>query len=330
MSSDVFWNAPERARKVVASVRTLKSQVDALTGVVKDFADARLAYEMSKETGDKDFLVEADEQLFGLIGRMEQVELRSLLAGAHDAKNCFLTISAGVGGTEANDWADMLFRMYIFYCEKMGFDVEEVDRGFGAEVKFVGHFQVNDARAEAIRIGKQPGFYCPAQFDNEWNVEENREWLGREIITQLDEAGLKIDAIVQGVGTGGTLIGVGQALRTWHNPDIKIFAMEPSESRTIECCIVADHKIEGISDGFIPTIYGRHKSEVDEIISVKSEVAIEESQRLAREKGLFIGPSSGANYWAAREIKRKYPKIGNVLTLLCDRGEKYFSLMYQA
>ena len=134
MSSDVFWNAPERARKVVASVRTLKSQVDALTGVVKDFADARLAYEMAKETGDKDFLAEADEQLFGLIGRMEKVELRSLLAGPHDAKNCYLTISAGVGGTEANDWADMIFRMYIFYCEKMGFDVEEVDRGFGAEV----------------------------------------------------------------------------------------------------------------------------------------------------------------------------------------------------
>ena len=222
------------------------------------------------------------------------------------------------------------YKMIVVMPEGYSNERLRISRGFGAEVKFVGHFQVNDARAEAIRIGKQPGFYCPAQFDNEWNVEENREWLGREIITQLDEAGLKIDAIVQGVGTGGTLIGVGQALRTWHNPDIKIFAMEPSESRTIECCIVADHKIEGISDGFIPTIYGRHKSEVDEIISVKSEVAIEESQRLAREKGLFIGPSSGANYWAAREIKRKYPKIGNVLTLLCDRGEKYFSLMYQA
>ena len=130
MSSDVFWNAPERARKVVASVRTLKSQVDALTGVVKDFADARLAYEMAKETGDKDFLAEADEQLFGLIGRMEKVELRSLLAGPHDAKNCYLTISAGVGGTEANDWADMIFRMYIFYCEKMGFDVEELNSHF--------------------------------------------------------------------------------------------------------------------------------------------------------------------------------------------------------
>jgi len=202
--------------------------------------------------------------------------------------------------------------------------------GFGAELRFVGHFQVNEARAEAIRLGRQPGFYCPAQFDNEWNVDENREWLGKEIIAQLDENRIKIDALVQGVGTGGTLIGIGQALKKWHNPDCKVYAMEPTESRTIECCMVCDHKIEGISDGFIPTIYERHKKEVDGIISVKSEIAIEEAKRMAREKGLFVGPSSGANYWAAREIRRRDPKIKNVLTLLCDRGEKYLSLMYGA
>ena len=80
----------------------------------------------------------------------------------------------------------------------------------------------------------------------------------------------------------------------------------------------------------IPTIYERHKKEVDGIISVKSEIAIEEAKRMAREKGLFVGPSSGANYWAAREIRRRDPKIKNVLTLLCDRGEKYLSLMYGA
>jgi len=203
-----------------------------------------------------------------------------------------------------------------------------ISRGFGAEIKFVGHFQVNEARAEAIRMGKQDGFYCPAQFDNEWNVEENREWLGREIIDQLPP-GLKFDAVVQGVGTGGTLVGITQALRSWHNPEIKAFAMEPSESRTLECCIVADHHIEGISDGFVPTIYQRHKDEIDGIISVDSLVAIEEAKKLTRERGLFVGPSSGANYWAAREIKRRNPAIKNVLTLLCDRGEKYLSMMYQ-
>lgn len=202
-----------------------------------------------------------------------------------------------------------------------------ISKGYGAEIRLIGHFQVNEARAEAIRLGQQEGFYCPQQFDNEWNVEENREWLGKEIISQIPE-GFKFDAIVQGVGTGGTLIGVGQALRQWHNPEIKVFAMEPTESRTLACCLVADHKIEGISDGFIPTIYERHRKEVDGIISVDSMVAIEEAKKLARERGIFVGPSSGANFYAAREIKKQNPDIENVLTLFCDRGEKYLSMMY--
>lgn len=204
----------------------------------------------------------------------------------------------------------------------------QISRGFGAEVRFVGDFQVNEARDEAIRLGRQEGWWCPQQFDNEWNVDENREWLAPEIIKQLPP-GLKIDAIVQGVGTAGTLIGVAQGLRQHHNPDLKAFAMEPSESRTLQCCIVADHKIEGISDGFVPTIYERHRHEVTEIISVDSNVAIEEAKKLARTKGLFVGPSAGGNYWAARKIKKKYPEIRNILTLLCDSGEKYLSMMHK-
>lgn len=203
----------------------------------------------------------------------------------------------------------------------------KISRGFGAEVRFVGDFQVNAAREMAIEMGKQDGFYCPAQFDSEWNVEENHQWLGPEIVAQLPE-GLKFDAFVQGVGTGGTLIGIGRALRELHNPDIKIYAMEPSESRTIECAIVCDHKIEGISDGFVPTIYERYKDEVTGVIDVKSDVAINEAKKLATTRGLFVGPSSGGNYWAARELQRRDPSIKTVLTILCDRGEKYLSQMY--
>lgn len=203
----------------------------------------------------------------------------------------------------------------------------KISRGFGAEVRFVGNFQVNEARDMAIAMGQQDGFYCPAQFDNEWNVEENYHWLTDEIIAQIP-SGLKFDALVQGVGTGGTLIGLGRGLRERHNPDLKIFAMEPSESRTIECAIVCDHKIEGISDGFVPTIYQRHKHQVTGVIDVKSDVAISEAMKLASTRGLFVGPSSGGNYWAACELKRRDPSIKNILTILCDRGEKYLSAMY--
>jgi len=134
MGENGFWDSQTIAKKVVAEIKGLKAQLDLLRGVKADFEDAKTAFELSREAGDKDLLAEADEALFTLQARMEKVELRSLLSGKHDAKNCFLTISAGQGGTEANDWAEMLFRMYIFYCEKMEYEVEEVERGFGSEV----------------------------------------------------------------------------------------------------------------------------------------------------------------------------------------------------
>ena len=134
MNSQSFWDAQDKARKVVSEKKSLGTMIDPLTKVIRDFDDAKVAYEMAKESGDKDFLAEADAKLFDILPRMEKVELTSLLSGKHDAKNCFVTISAGAGGTEANDWADMLFRMYIFYCEKMEFEIEEIEKGYGTEV----------------------------------------------------------------------------------------------------------------------------------------------------------------------------------------------------
>jgi cysteine synthase A len=220
------------------------------------------------------------------------------------------------------------YKMLVLLPSGYSSERTQISKGFGAEIKFVGHFQVNEALELSREMGQQEGYYNPAQFDNEWNVEENREWLAKEIIEQLPE-GTKIDAIVQGVGTGGTLIGVAQGLRQYHNPDLKAFAMEPSESRIIECCMVADHKIEGIADGFVPTIYQRHAGEVDAIINVPGEKAIEMAQYLAAKHGVFVGPSSGANYWAAQKIKKDNPEIKTILTFLCDKAEKYLSLMYK-
>ena len=108
--------------------------------------------------------------------------------------------------------------------------------------------------------------------------------LGPEILAQLP-AGRLPDALVLGVGTGGTLIGVGQAFRAV-NPSVRLFAMEPSESQTILCGEIASHAIEGISDGFIPGIFQRHSALIDEQISVSSEEALVEMKRLAREHGL--------------------------------------------
>jgi cysteine synthase A len=147
--------------------------------------------------------------------------------------------------------------------------------------------------------------------------------LGPEIIGQLP-AGCKPDVFVMGVGTGGTLIGVGQAFRAV-NPKALIVGLEPSESCTILCGDKGLHKIEGIADGFVPGIYRRHQELVDRVVSVHSDDAVAEMRRLAREHGLLVGPSSGANMIAARRLREELATSATVVTICCDEGEKYLS-----
>jgi len=220
------------------------------------------------------------------------------------------------------------YRMLVVMPEGMSGERVAISRAFGADVMEIGHFHVNEALAKAKELGREPGYFCPSQFESEWNVEENRTWLGPEILEQLP-GDLVPDAMVMGVGTGGTLIGVGQAFREV-NPNVKLFAMEPSESSTILCGEIGDHLIEGISDGFVPGIFARHQQLVDTALTVDSEEAVEEMRRLAREYGLFVGPSSGANLIAARRVREAFPELGTVVTLFCDEGEKYISEHFAA
>ena len=134
MGAGDFWDDQENAKKVVGQLKLIKAQTQPLSKVIEDFENASLAYEMAREGGDKSLLEEADEALFGLLNRMEIIETQSLLSGKHDTRNCFLTISAGDGGTEANDWCEMLFRMYLFYLEASEFEFEEVEKSHASEV----------------------------------------------------------------------------------------------------------------------------------------------------------------------------------------------------
>jgi cysteine synthase A len=215
------------------------------------------------------------------------------------------------------------YRMLVVMPEGMTGERVAISRAFGAEVLQVGHFHVDEALAKAKELGRQDGYFCPSQFESEWNVEENRVWLGPEILSQLPEGAVP-DALVMGVGTGGTLVGVGQAFRAV-NPDVKLFAMEPSESATILCGEVGEHLIEGIADGFVPGIFQRHQRLVDTTLTVDSGEAVESMKELARRYGLFVGPSSGANMIAARKVRETYPELETVVTLFCDEGEKYIA-----
>jgi cysteine synthase A len=213
------------------------------------------------------------------------------------------------------------YRMLVVMPEGLSSERVAISRAFGAEVLFCGNFHVNEALARAREMGQQPGYFCPSQFESEWNVEENRQVLGPEILAQLPD-GRRPDALVLGVGTGGTLIGVGQAFREV-NPNVRLFAMEPSESCTILCGEIASHTIEGISDGFVPGIFQRHAALVNEVLSVSSVDAVAEMKRLARRYGLLCGPSSGAHMLAARRIRKSFPELKTVVTIFCDEGEKY-------
>jgi cysteine synthase len=213
------------------------------------------------------------------------------------------------------------YRMLVVMPEGLSGERVAISRAFGADVLHVGHFHVDSALEKAKELGERDGYFCPSQFENEWNVEENRTWLGPEILAQMPE-NVAPDALVMGVGTGGTLIGVGQAFRE-ANPDVRLFAMEPDESCTILCGEIGEHLIEGISDGFIPGIFARHNDLVNETLSVDSEEAVETMRRLAKKHGLFVGPSSGANLIAAKKVRESHPELKHIVTLFCDEGEKY-------
>ena len=213
------------------------------------------------------------------------------------------------------------YRMLVVMPEGLSSERVAISRAFGAEILQVGHFHVDEALAKAKELGRQDGYFCPSQFESEWNVEENRVWLGPEILGQLPD-GRVPDALIMGVGTGGTLIGVGQAFREV-NPRVKLFAMEPSESATILCGEVGEHLIEGIADGFVPGIFSRHEGLVDNTLTVDSGEAVDAMRSLAQRHGLFVGPSSGANLIAARKVREAYSELETVVTLFCDEGEKY-------
>src|SRR5687767_3525165 len=134
MNAANFWGNQKAAQQTIEEYKLLKAQTELLAAVMADFEDAKVGYQLSREANDRELLEETDEKLFHLCGRMDKVELQSLLNGKHDHRNAFIAIQAGDGGTEANDWAEMLERMYLYYWERMAWKVELINRNPGTEV----------------------------------------------------------------------------------------------------------------------------------------------------------------------------------------------------
>lgn len=177
---------------------------------------------------------------------------------------------------------------------------------------------------EALKIAREyaektPGAWQSKQFDNPANPKVHRETTAREI---LDDTGGKVDAIVAGVGTGGTVSGVGQVLKK-HNPSILIVAVMPVEAQTLKGGPYAPHKIQGIGPSFVPAIYD--KDVVDRVVDVTYDQAVDTARRLAKQEGILVGISSGAIAWAAIEIAKELGAGKRVVVVLPDTGERYLS-----
>ena len=173
-----------------------------------------------------------------------------------------------------------------------------------------------DAAEELVRAKKG---YLPQQFKNPANPRIHEQTTGPEILAALDGA---VDAFVAGVGTGGTITGVGRALRA-RNPQVHIAAVEPTDSAVLSGGDPGLHKIQGIGAGFVPDVLDT--AIYQEVIRVGNDDAIATARKLARVEGLFVGISAGANVFAALEVARKLKPGQNVVTILCDTGERYLS-----
>jgi cysteine synthase A len=174
------------------------------------------------------------------------------------------------------------------------------------------------ARAEEL-VRTNPGYFMPQQFNNPANPENHYLTTGPELIEQVD----RIDAFVAGVGTGGTVSGVGRYLREKLTPPPLIVAVEPSRSPVLSGGEPGFHRIQGIGAGFVPQ--NLDTSIYDEVITVTDEDAAIFSRRLAREEGMLVGISSGANCYAALQIAKRLGPGKTVVAVFCDTGERYLT-----
>ena len=172
-------------------------------------------------------------------------------------------------------------------------------------------------RAEEL-AAEHPDFFMPQQFTNPANPAAHRETTAVELLDQLGH----LDAFVSGVGTGGTITGVGEVLRE-RFPSIRIYAVEPAASPVLSNGEPGYHRIQGIGAGFVPPVLNTRI--YDEIITVSDEDAAATTKRLAVEEGIFVGISSGANCFAAMQVAEAMGKGCRVATMLCDSGERYLS-----
>lgn len=214
------------------------------------------------------------------------------------------------------------YKLIITLPETFSIERRNLMKALGAELVLTpGSQGMKGAIAKAQEIAESiPNSFVPNQFNNPANPEIHRNTTAKEILNDTDG---DVDIFVAGIGTGGTITGVGEVLKK-HNPNVQVVAVEPTDSPILSGGKPGPHKIQGIGAGFVPGILN---TEVyDEVITVENEVAFETSRQVARSEGLLVGISAGANIYAALQLaKRPENKGKKIVTIACDTGERYLS-----
>jgi cysteine synthase A len=214
------------------------------------------------------------------------------------------------------------YRLILTMPASMSLERRVLLKSYGAEIELTPAERDMDGAVERARelVAADANAFMPDQFRNPANPEVHRRTTAREIIDQADR---RIDAFVAGIGTGGTITGVGQVLRA-EVPGAKIIGVEPAASPVLSGGKPALHRIQGIGAGFVPPVLDR--SVLDEVRTVSDEDAWETAKALAKREGLLVGISSGANVFVALQVARELGPGKRVVTVLCDTGERYFSM----